>query len=250
MAHSKLWCSAGFFLLFFSVSQQAQGAWSLAEMYCNVNGSVETKVELGPTPGAGCVSGWNFGGYNTNTGLGTITYTTTNVGNNNALLFFNLDYLDDVLGSNAYDETGGITGTAAAGQLFEIDDSEVPPLHVGSGDIYTNFINGTPDGLAFKNGLLDSDNPTDVAALMGWNFNLAAGDTATITWTVATTNPGGFYLSQFDSDDDQTVFYNSSLSIQNGGQVPEPYQIVPLTLLSAWLGIKVWKRRREGAGQE
>ncbi|MBL8242087.1 MAG: hypothetical protein JNM66_31970 [Bryobacterales bacterium] len=84
---------------------------------------------------------------------------------------------------------------------------------------------------------------------MGWNFNLAAGDTATITWTVATTNPGGFYLSQFDATDDQTVFYNSSLRIDNG-QVPEPYQIVPLTLLSAWLGIKVWKRRREGAGQE
>lgn len=246
MAHSKMWSSAGLFLLFFSVSQQAQGAWSVQELYCNVNGSIETKVAPGPAPGTGCVSGWNFAAYNTTTGLGTITYTTSNVGANNALLFFNLDFLDDVLGTDVFDETGGITGTAAAGQLFEVDDSG---FGVNVGDIYTNFSSGTPDGLAFKNGLIDSDNPTDVAALMGWNFNLAAGDTATITWTVATTNPGGFYLSQFDATDDQTVFYNSSLRIDNG-QVPEPYQIVPLTLLSAWLGIKVWKRRREGAGQE
>lgn len=248
MAHSKMWSSAGLFLLFFSVSQQAQGAWSLFELYCNVNGTTQSKVNTFGGP-AGCSTGWNFGGYNTTTGLGTITYTTSNVGANNALLFFNLDFLDDVLGTDVFDETGGITGTAAAGQLFEVDDSEVSPLSLGSGNIFTNFMNGTPDGLAFKNGPTDSFNPTDVAALMGWNFNLAAGDTATITWTVATTNPGGFYLSQFDATDDQTVFYNSSLRIDNG-QVPEPYQIVPLTLLSAWLGIKVWKRRREGAGQE
>lgn len=224
------------FLIFLSLasSQRAHAAWSAAELYCNVNGTVESKVNPGPTPGAGCVSGWDFSSFNTTTGLGIIKYTTNNLGANKALLFFNLDFLLDALGNNAFDETGTIAGSAAPGQHFELDDSNI-------GNIYPNFLSGTPDGL---NQLTV---PTDVAATMGWSFNLSTAQTATLSWTVATTNPGGFYLSQSDPTDAQSIFYSSSLDIR-GSEVPEPMpepnQMLPLAIVLACFGGAIRKYRR------
>ncbi|MFN0103653.1 MAG: hypothetical protein ACKV2U_16375 [Bryobacteraceae bacterium] len=245
MGRFRLWSTAGLLMLFFAVSQHAHGAaWSLQELYCHVNGVNETKVGPGPVAGPGCTGGWDFSGYNLTTGLGTITYTTSTVGSNKGLLFFNLDLLGDATGNNAFDESGGITniGSASAGQLFEIDDSG---FGVNAGDIYANFILGLADGLAFRNGAILSDNPTDVAVVMGWNFIVPATQSAKISWIVSTTNPGGFNLFQTDPDDGLSVYYTSSLTINGGGsQIPEPSQMVPLTLAAAWLGFRVWKQRR------
>ena len=88
--------------------------------------------------------------------------------------------------------------------------------------------------------------PDDVSVAFGWQFNLLAGDTATITLMVAETPPSsGFYISHFDVGADTKLFYSTTLSINSlPTPTPEPSSVLlVLTGLPIAYAAKFWRRR-------
>ncbi len=162
--------------------------------------------------------------------LGWSEITVTGAGDHSFAAFF--DYEIDESVNTFFNEYGVAHGVAAAGQSWEIDE----PGYV-FGDIYNNFVAGTLDG---TNGV-PSTAPDDVSMALGWNFSLAAGETATITLLLADVAPLlGFYLEQVDPDSGESVFFSSRLTIAGGGTpVPEPSTMCLVALgLASLLGMR------------
>lgn len=151
-------------------------------------------------------------------GLGTFSFDFSGAGNHSILAY--LDYQFVGPDSTYFDEYGEVHGTIAAGQSWEIDD----PFF---GDIlFNNAFDGTLDDTnAVTQGF-----ENDVAFALGWDFNLAADETAEVTFTVSDLlGTSDFYLAQFDGSTDLNIFSWSTLIITSpsGGQpptinVPEP----------------------------
>ena len=126
------------------------------------------------------------------TGLGSIIITITGVGMHNILAYFDHELDEDV---NGFDnESGGTGGAAAAGQSWEIDEPGFGNEDDYYGDIRYNFEDNALDNRVFYDAIDDwtlggaSDRDfDDVAMAMGWNFTLAADETAEIVFTVGTT---------------------------------------------------------------
>lgn len=166
--------------------------------------------------GAVTTAGVNVGGFDTGTGLGTISFSTSADGAHSFLAFFDHE-IDETI-NTFYNEYGATSGSPVTGQSWEIDE----PGYV-YGDIYANFTNGALDN---SNGV-PQNSPDDVSMAMGWDFILAADETATITLTLSETAPqSGFYLAHYDSSATGAlptgIYFSSSLNIQGGGTVPEP----------------------------
>jgi len=163
-------------------------------------------------------------------GLGTKSFTVSGAGAHSFIAYF--DHEIDELVNTFFNEYGVVHGSAAAGQSWEIDE----PGFV-FGDIYNNFTAGALDN---TNGV---PTPEDVSMALGWNFNLLAGETATISFILSDlTRPGGFYLEQFDPDSQASIFYSSTLNIGDGTPVPEPSTML---LFGAGLaGLGFYSRRR------
>jgi hypothetical protein len=170
-------------------------------------------------------------------GLGTLTWTTSDVGDHTIISFFDHEIIEDM--NTFFNEFGAENGTPAAGQTWEIDE----PGYV-FGDIYENttgwneldFDYTSPVGLDNTNnvpaGLED-----DVSMAMGWDFTLGTDETATIEFILSLSAPAsGFYLAHTDPDTidvatggiaPTTIYFSSSLDITGGGgpgpqPIPEP----------------------------
>jgi hypothetical protein len=154
-------------------------------------------------------------------GLGSLSWTTDQIGDHTFIAMFDFD-IDT--GSNTYfNENGALVGTLTAGQSWEIDE----PGYV-FGDVYDNV----------QQGALDNSNSVpagwedDVSFALGWDFSLADGESATIDLVMSHTLPAtAAYLQHFDPDSLESVFFSSSLTVQNASSpapVPEPATIVLL----------------------
>ena len=168
-------------------------------------------------------------------GLGTITATVASPGLHDLLVF--LDYEIDELVNTFFNEFGATSGAPGAGLTWEIDE----PGYV-FGDIYDNFLAGALDG---TNGV-PASSPDDVSFAMHRSFVLAAGESASVKFSMKTTPPaGGFYLVQTDPDSDSSVYFSSDLTIRDGGEpvIPEPGT---LTLLGLGLAAAARRLRRRG----
>lgn len=176
-------------------------------------------------------------------GLGILTWSTSAVGDNTFIAFFDHE-IDETLNTN-FNEFGTAFGTSAADQSWEIDE----PGYV-FGDIYENTTgwNGTDYssviGLdSFNN--VDSNLPDDVSMAMGWDFSLGVDEIATITLTLSDDigdMPGGFYLSQTDPDSDASIYFSSTLEFRPTGQggpvIPEPSTLFLMGIgLAGLLGV-------------
>jgi hypothetical protein len=85
---------------------------------------------------------------------------------------------------------------------------------------------------------------------MGWDFTLAAGETATISFVLREIEPlSGFYLSQTDLDSDfgngYTFYLSSALRISGGVPTPEPSILYLLGI--GMLGLTMSRRRMKQA---
>jgi hypothetical protein len=170
----------------------AHADYSLQDLGINVNGTV-TDASLGGNPFA--VSGVNSAGFNSTTGLGTLTYTF----NPGAAGTYFVDFfLDPQGGVTYYNEYGIVGGSAAAGTSYQIDDSF-------QGTIFNNFegntfdnsndLPGTTSNYANACGYVSGGSCNgDVALGLGFSFSLTSTQEAVITLGATTTNPGGFYL--------------------------------------------------------
>lgn len=193
--------------------------------YCDLGPCDNDGVAPGTIPGID-VSGFDFG-----TGLGSIGFTISGAGAHSLVSFF--DHEIDVLANTWFNEFGATGGTAAAGQSWEIDE----PGYV-FGDIFDNFLSNTLDN---SNGV-PSGADDDVSVAMGWNFVLAADQTATISFLIGESAPVGFFLNHTDPDSVNAIYLSSALDVMGGGtQIPEPGT---LWLLGAGLlGLGISRRR-------
>ena len=207
-------------LLFWGVSSgSAQAATvELSEYAFNLDGSVVTSN-----------ASINGGGFNYSTGIGAITISIAGAGAHSVLGFF--DHEIDQVTNTFFNEKGSVNGIAAAGQSWEIDE----PGYT-FGNIYTNF-----SGNALDNSI-GTLTPEDVSMAMGWNFLLADGESALITFILSETMPtSGFYLTQFDPDSSNSAIYFSSAINTTGNPVPVPTSIL---LMGSGIAVLGWIRRK------
>jgi hypothetical protein len=214
-------------LLFFSVNAtNASADTILFDWALNLNGAIYVPADALP-------ANVNSAGFDFNTGLGTLTiqYTAAVAGNVFLGAFFDHEIDESI--NTFFNEVGAVSGTAAAGQSWEMDE----PGFV-FGDIYTNLLAGSLDNT------IGSATPDDVSMAMGWVFAAAAGDTVGVTFLVSTNPPANpFYLRHYDPDSDLAVYLSGSPTIGPDFVVPEPGSVVLLATAAA-LSILVIRRRR------
>lgn len=203
-------------------------AVALYDWAFNVDGTVYQYGDA--LPGTFDDSGFDWG-----TGLGTLTIDVTGAGSHNVISYF--DHEIDELENTYYNEYGSTGGVLEAGQSWEIDE---PGWYFG--DIYDNVLNGALDN--FNN--VPSGWEDDVSMAMGWDFTLAAGESAVISLFLSdTVVPAGFYLEHNDPDSNESIYMSSSLDINITGDgpvaVPEPATI--LLLGSGLFGLACFRKK-------
>lgn len=184
----------------------------------------------------------NAAGFDFATGLGTLTLTFGTPGAHiGGVYLYNFETPDPAIWdlSNAY---GDPHGAAPAGVTWEIawpgDYLEPAPT------LYDRY---TTDALRNSTNVSAYAPPPgaccSVAMAMLHAFNLNAGETATLSYIVAGTPSGSFYLSNTNHDSGDAIYLSENLRITGGGTpgVPEPAAI--WLLLTAGAGT-LWARRR------
>ena len=212
-----LFLSLLFAFLGFSTAQAA--TINLADWAFNVDGTTY-EDSLGHTmPTTGSLDA---------EGLGTLTWSTDVAGSHSFIGFF--DHEIDQVANTFYNEYGEAVNTPEASQSWEIDEPGY-----SFGDIYDHVLAGALDKLnAVPQGLAN-----DVSWAMGWDFILAAGQSATIGLELSNTAPlSGFYLSQTDPETgtvgvdyspETTIYFSSTMTIDGGtATVPEPPTMILL----------------------
>jgi len=222
---------------------------SLFDWTVNIDGVV-SEISLGdPIP-----SGMDIGLFDDLTGLGTIEVTVSGPGDHFVGLF--VDHELSEATNTFFNETGSASGALAAGQTWEIDEpgfdvddpGDPDDDYLGNpGDIYWNLLDSYDlDVVSFlDNGIgedyWDPSNPrtfpNDVSMAIGWEFTVDAGFPVIVGFELSdTVVPGGFYLTQYDPDSDEHVYFSSDLTV-----VPVPGAVL---LGAIGLSFTGWRLRR------
>jgi len=177
--------------------------------------------------------------------LGTVVFTL-NPGQNNQYVGFYADYDLDNVAYGTADDSASVHGTAPSGVSYEANDPNVS-------NIFNDF-SGLPTALPDSNSVgTPSGPPTvccDVAFAMGvTGLNVAAGGTGTVTFTISTTLPTGFYIQQTNTTAGDSIYLSEVTTITapagGGGGVPEPSTFaLGLGALGAVVAVTRRKRAR------
>jgi len=198
--------------LLWLASSPSQGSVLLTEHGLNIDGDLTTDTAWPSSVDASL--------FDIVTGLGRMSVTVSASGAHLVLAYFDHDI--DAETNTFFNELGSVGGVApGAGQSWEIDE---PGFDDPPGDIYDNWLNGALDNS------IGFFTPNDVAMALGYDFVLASGEQAVITFFTSTVNGApGFYLRHRDFDSGAELFFWSSIEI--GGQpVPEPGSLALLAM--------------------
>jgi len=213
-----------------SISAQA-GPIDLNDWGFNVDGA----VSLCSAPGVNCAAEpMPLTGSLNSSGLGTLNMTIAGAGSHSFTSFFDFEMVEPQ--NTFYNEYGFTSGTAAAGQSWEIDEP---------GYVFGNIFDHLWDGNLDNTNSVPAGLEEDVSFGMDWDFNLLADETAVIELILSDTlDTNEFYLAHVDSDSDTTIYFWSSMTIRDSTQnIPEPGT---LFLLSAGLiGFAGLRRRNQ-----
>jgi len=187
--------------------------YTLFEWALNVNGTLYGNYE----DGSSLADVFDVSLFNEGTNLGTLYFEfSPGVAGTYSILGF-FDYEIDEALNTFFNEAGNVAGVASIGQSWEVDE----PGYI-FGDIYDNFALGSLDN---TNAVPEDGFPNteDVSVAFGWDFNLAADETATVGFTVSETAPtDGLFLIQHDPDSDATLYFSSTLEVEGGGEPEVP----------------------------
>lgn len=187
-------------------SSPAFGDFELFEWSINQNGIVTSIFD--PLP-AGSL-------FDTTTGLGSIELVFSGAGAHSGILYVDHEISEQF--NTFFNELGAAVGTPEPGQSWEIDEPGFAP---DPGDIYDNFLADTLDGTVGKS------TEDDVSMAIGFSFNLAAGETATLRFLLSETAPtSGFYLRQTDPDSLENLYFSGTLSIRGTPVIPEGHTLL------------------------
>lgn len=201
---------------------------SLYDYGFNVDGIGTNALDGDPIPGSVDVSGFDL-----NTGLGRIDISFAGIGAHNALTY--LDHEIDEAINTFFNENASTGGSLGAGQSWEADEPEFV-----FGDIYSNYLGNNLDN---SNGV-PPGSEDDVAMALGWDFTLAADETAIASFFASTSNDsaGSFFIEQNDPDSSPagaqggtSIFFWSNLAIFGGE--PPTGMVEPGTLGMTLFGI-------------
>lgn len=179
-------------------------------------------------------------------GLGSVVITLAEVGDFFVGMFVDWE-IDEAL-NTFFNEDFGSGGALGAGQSFEVDEPGFGLAYAG--DIFFNFLDGALDGAFLQDLVLGEagNAPEDISLALGWDFSLADGETAVVSFLLSETQPSsGFWLSQSDANSEFRFFFSSTLEIR-GDEEPEPVPVPEpgtLFLLGAALVGGLFVRRRE-----
>lgn len=168
--------------------------------------------------------------FDTSTGLGEITVSLSSASGGSFSVLAFLDHEIDELVNTFFNEDGLMHGTAPLGMSWEIDEPGY-----STGDIYSNFL---ADALDNSVGAPGTVFPDDVSMAIGWHFDLLAGESAVVKFTVSLLDLGLPALEQFDPDSMASLFFSSTLT---KNEIPEP---ATLSLLGMSLLAGQWRRRQ------
>jgi hypothetical protein len=187
----------------------------LFESVVNVDGTIADSFFGDPLP-----AGVSMAGFDTMTGLGTVSVTVNTAGDHFVGLW--VDHEIDQFINTFSNENGATTNMPAMGQTWEIDE---PGFSFG--DIWNNiYLSDNVGGSALDNSNgVPAGMEDDVSMALGWDYTLAAGQTAAIDFLVSETMPAsGFYLTQTDPDSNYSIYFSSTLDIRTpgAGVIPEP----------------------------
>lgn len=168
------------------------------------------------------------------TGLGTVRLAFAGTGAHHGVLFVDHEMSESI--NSFFNELGSTSvGAPPAGLSWEIDE---PGFSVPPGDIYFNFLDNTLDNSI---GFSTED---DVSMALGWNFVLAAGETAEVLFQLSETQPSGFHLRQQDPDSGELLFFSSSLRIIGPStSVSDGDVAMPALALGAFAMVAAWRAR-------
>ena len=211
---------------------QAQAySTTLTEYAFNVDGAVVDSLKVGDVmPGTPL--------FNTTTGLGTISFSFS-AGTHSVSAFF--DHEINLLEHGFTPDFGAVFGTAKTGQSWQIDE----PGYGNNG--YTGSIYGDFANNSLQNKNLIPANGDDASMALGWDFTIASGDTATVTFILDQYAPiDSFYLMQLDglTSTGDKIYLSSTLEVFPGNPnnpVPEPSTF--LLFGSAMAGLALYRKK-------
>lgn len=220
------------------------------ESCVNVNGAIVNVAAgcAGSATPANVTDGIETDTGSASEGLGNVAITLSEVGDFFVGLFVNWEIDQDT--NTFFNEGFGSGGDIADGQSFEVDE---PGFGGGGyfGDIFLNFADGAFDG-TFMHDFISGQSgnaPEDISLGLGWDFSLAAGETAVVNFLLSDIAPDtGFWISQIDPVSEVAFFLSSTLEISGGETEPPPVSVPePGTLLliaSGLLGAAIGRRRQ------